>query len=150
MALRIDHEHPISASAEIVWQVLTDLPSYGEWNPFVVAASSSLVVGEPIDMKVRVLSFMTQSQRETISHYEPGRSYCYGLARNRVGALHSERCHVVQPTGPDGCTYVSRFELAGWLSPLVSLLLGRSLRRGFTAMSAAVKERAESLAHGAR
>jgi hypothetical protein len=148
MSIRIDHELAVSAPAEVVWEVLTDLARYGEWNPFVVAASSSLVVGEPIDMKVRVLSFMTQSQRETISHNEPGRSYCYGLARNRIGALYSERCHVITPIGPDRCTYESRFELAGWLSPVVSGLLGRSLRRGFTEMSEAVKLRAETLARG--
>jgi hypothetical protein len=149
MSLRIDHEHAVSAPAEVVWRVLTDLPRYGEWNPFVVEAASSLVVGEPIDMKVRVVSFMTQSQRETISHNDPGRSYCYGLPPTRIGALHSERCHVITPTGPESCTYASRFELAGWLSPLVSGLLGRSLRRGFTEMSAAVKRRAEALAHEA-
>jgi len=146
MSFRIDHTHEVAAPAEVVWEVITDLPRYGEWNPFVVAASSSLEVGAPIDMRVRVLSFMTQSQRETISHMEPGRSYCYGLARGRVAALYSERCHVVTPTGPGRCRYESRFLLSGWLSPLVAGLLGRSLRRGFTAMSAAVGRRAESLA----
>lgn len=150
MSLRIDHVHEVAAPAELVWEVITDLARYGEWNPFVVAASSSLTVGAPIDMRVRVLSFMTQSQRETISHMEPGRSYCYGLARGRVAALYSERCHVVVPAGPDRCRYESRFALSGWLSPLVALLLGRPLRRGFTQMSAAVKLRAETLAAARR
>jgi len=27
----------IDATAERVWQVLTDLPAYGEWNPFIKA-----------------------------------------------------------------------------------------------------------------
>ena len=145
MPLRIDHTLEIAAPAETVWQVLTDLPRYGEWNPFVVAASSSLVVGEPIDMRVRVVSFMIQSQRETISQHDPGRRYCYGLAKKGLGALHSERCHVVTPMDSGGCRYESRFELAGWLSPLVALLVGRSLRRGFAEMSAAVRLRAEAL-----
>ena len=146
MALRIDHSLDIAASSETVWDVLTDLSSYGEWNPFVIEAASTLVVGEPIDMRVRVLSFMAQRQRETIDSHDPGRRYCYGLAKDRLGALYSHRCHEVAPTGPASCRYDSSFELAGWLSPLVSGLLGRSLRRGFGEMSAAVQIRAEGLA----
>ena len=146
MTLRIDHTLDVAAPAGIVWQVVADLPRYGEWNPFVVAASSTLVVGDPIDMEVRVLPFMTQRQRETISHNDPGRRFCYGLAKNRVGALYSERCHEISETGPGKCRYASRFALQGWLSPVVGLLLGGSLRRGFGEMSAAVRTRAEELA----
>ena len=149
MALKIDHTHEIAAPAELVWQVITDMPRYGEWNPFVTGCSSSLVVGEPIDMKVYVLPFFAQPQREFITRHEPGRSFCYGLEKTRVGALYSNRCHLVTPTGPDTCRYESNFEIAGWLSPLVALLTGPMLRRGFTQMSAAIRDRAESLARAA-
>ncbi|WP_280314638.1 SRPBCC family protein, partial [Nocardia abscessus] len=44
----------IDAPADLVWQVITDFPRYGEWNPFVPECRSSLVPGEPIDMLVRV------------------------------------------------------------------------------------------------
>jgi hypothetical protein len=41
--------------------------------------------------------------------------------------------------------YVSHVELGGWLAPLVALVLGRRLRAGFDAMSAAIAARAEAL-----
>lgn len=146
MPLRIDHTHEVEAPAEVVWEVLTDLDAYPEWNPFVVAASSSLEVGAPMDMRVRVLPFMTQSQREWVRSVEPGVGFCYGLAPTAGGALRSERSHRVVPLAPGRCRYESRFAIEGWLSGVVKALLGRALRRGFTEMSAAVKTRAESLA----
>ena len=146
MPLRIDHTLEIAAPAERVWEVLTDFDAYGDWNPFVVQASASLEVGAAMDMRVRVLPFMTQGQREWITSVEPGRGFCYGLAKNALGALNSERCHRVLPQGEGRCRYESRFAIEGWLSGIVKGLLGGQLRRGFGEMSAAVKTRAESLA----
>src|SRR6202012_2469277 len=40
----------IEAPASIVWEILTDLPRYGEWNPFCVRAESTLEVCAPIHM----------------------------------------------------------------------------------------------------
>ena len=40
----------INAPSKIVWDILTDLPRYNEWNPFCIRAVSSLKMGEPIEM----------------------------------------------------------------------------------------------------
>lgn len=141
----IEHALEIDAPAQRVWQVICDLDRYPEWNPFVVACRSSLVVGEAIDMRVRVFPFFAQPQRERILEHVPGRRLCYGLPPRASGALASRRCHEILPLGPARSRYVSRFELSGWLAPLVRLLLGARLRAGFAAMSAAVKARAEAL-----
>lgn len=146
MALRIDHEHTIAAPAEVVWRVLTDFEHYGEWNPFVIEAQCALEVGAAMDMRVRVLPFMAQGQREWVTSVEPERGFCYGLPPSVAGALRSERCHVITPDGPDRCRYTSQFAIEGWLAGVVKLMLGRQLRRGFTGMSAGVKARAEALA----
>jgi hypothetical protein len=45
---------------------------------------------------------------------------------------------------PERTDYRSRFELEGWLAPLVSLLLGRRLAAGFESMSHALQARAEA------
>jgi len=146
VTLRIDHTHDVEAPAELVWEVLTDLDAYPEWNPFVVSASSTLEVGAAMDMRVRVLPFMTQRQREWVRSVEPGIGFCYGLAPVAGGALRSERCHRVTALGPGRARYASRFAIEGWLAGVVKGLLGGALRRGFGEMSAAVKSRSESLA----
>jgi uncharacterized protein YndB with AHSA1/START domain len=146
--MKLVHTIEIAAPAERVWQVIVDLDRYPEWNPFVVACRSSLRVGEPIEMRVRVFPFVAQPQRETILEHEPGRLLCYGLPRRGSGALVSRRCHEVEAQGASRARYVSRFELEGWMEPVVRTLLGRRLAAGFAAMSAAIGERAESLRTG--
>ena len=146
----IEHDLEVAAPAERVWSVVCDLARYPEWNPFVVSCASTLEIGDPIRMRVRLLGF-AQPQREQILAHEPGRMLCYGLAPSRLGALVSRRSHEVVALDPARTRYVSRFALSGWLSPLVALLLGRRLRAGFTAMSTALKARSEgrdSLARG--
>jgi hypothetical protein len=145
MPLVIAHDLSVRAPASRVWEVITDVDHYPEWNPFVVHCASTLAVGDPIEMRVRVLPFFSQPQREWILENETGRRLCYGIAGMPLGALASRRSHEVSSDGPGRARYVSRFELSGWLAPLVALLLGRALKRGFTAMSTALVERAERL-----
>lgn len=146
MPFVIEHELWIDAPAERVWAVLCDLARYPEWNPFVVSCRSTLAPGDPIAMRVRIFAYFSQPQREVILEHEPGRWLCYGLAPSRLGALASRRSHQVTPADPARTRYVSRFELSGWLAPLVQWLLGARLRAGFAAMSAALAARAEALA----
>ncbi|MDO3645900.1 SRPBCC domain-containing protein [Nocardia mangyaensis] len=141
MALVIDETIEIDAPAEKVWEVLTDFEHYGEWNTFCVEAASTLVPGDPIDMRVR-LGTNTRAQREWIRTHTPGTEFSYTMKPVALGALHSRRSHTVVALGPNRSRYESRFTLAGWLSPVVVLALGKHLRAGFGAMTAGVGERA--------
>ena len=145
MPLIIEHSLEIAAPAETVWSVITDLASYPLWNPFVVACASTLAPGSPISMRVRVFPFWTQPQREQIFEHMPGRRLRYGIRPLPFGALASSRFHEVTAIAPDRTKYSSHFELTGWLVPVVSVLLGGRLTRGFAAMSKALKIRAEAL-----
>ncbi|MGW5452898.1 MULTISPECIES: SRPBCC domain-containing protein [Nocardia] len=143
MTLVIDETVEIDAPAAKVWQVLTDFAHYGEWNTFCYEASSTLVPGEPIDMMVN-LGGNKRAQREWIRTHTPGVEFSYAMKPVPLGALHSLRSHTVVPLGEDRCRYESRFTLAGWLSPVVTLALGKHLRAGFDAMTAGVAARAVS------
>jgi hypothetical protein len=143
--LIIEHDLEIAAPSETVWVVITDLASYPAWNPFVVACASTLEPGAPIAMRVRVLPFFAQPQRERIFAHVPGRRLSYGVPMRPFGSLASSRSHSVTAVAPGRTRYVSHFELTGWLAPVVALLLGNRLARGFTAMSNAIKTRAEIL-----
>ncbi|KAG5718496.1 hypothetical protein E4T56_gene4400, partial [Termitomyces sp. T112] len=51
-AVTVSETVDIAAPAAIVWQILTDLPRYGEWNPFCVHAQSTLEMGAPVHMSL--------------------------------------------------------------------------------------------------
>jgi len=142
--LVIEHRLRIDSPVQTVWEVISHLDRYPEWNPFVVACSSTLAVGDPIRMRVRVLPGLAQPQTERVLEHEPGRRLCYGILA--LGALTSRRSHEVTALTAERTEYVSRFELDGWLAPLASLLLGRRLAAGFESMSLALQARAEAQA----
>ncbi len=145
MTIEIDETLDVRAPSPLLWEVITDLDRYGEWNPFVVTCRSSLREGDPIDMKVQIFERFVQPQRETILEHRPGERLCYGLAPMPLGALASRRCHEVIDLGSHTSRYRSHFLLSGWLSPITRALLGSRLERGFRSMTRALVQRAEYL-----
>ncbi|WP_280357211.1 SRPBCC domain-containing protein [Nocardia otitidiscaviarum] len=145
MPLVIDKSVEIDAPAELVWQVLTDVDRYGEWNPFVLGCETTLEPGSPIDMRVRLIGPRPRTQREFIRSHTPGKEFSYTMKPVPLGTLHSERSHTVTALSAERCRYDSHFALAGWLSPVVTAIMGGALRQGFAGMTDAVKQRAESL-----
>lgn len=141
----IDDGVDIAAAPEAVWQAMTDFDRYGEWNPFAVRCATSLVPGDPIDMSVQFILPGTRPlrQREWIRSHTPGKEFSYAMKPLPLGALSSLRTQSVTPVGDGRTRYTSRFELSGWLHPLVQLLLGARLHRGFHAMTAALVKRVE-------
>ena len=135
----------VAAPPEAVWQVMTDFDRYGEWNPFAVRCTTSLVPGDPIDMSVQFIlpGGRPLRQREWIRAHTPGREFSYAMKPVPLGALHSLRTQSVTPLADGRTRYTSRFELSGWLYPLVQLLLGARLHKGFHAMTAALVKRVE-------
>ena len=140
-----DHVLEIEAPPEVVWEVLTDFPRYAEWNPFVVDCKSTLEPGSPIDLRVKLFTH-PQDQREWMTEHVPGRRFAYRMKPFPLGALSSARSHDIESAGPRKTRYRSHFELRGWLVPVVRVVLGARLARGFDGMSNAIKDRAETLA----
>ncbi len=145
MPFIIEEELEIAAPVDVIWQVITDLPCYGQWNPFVVSCRSTLVVGDPIDMRVKIFAWFAQPQRETIQDHLRGRRLCYGLDGGRLRAVVSRRCHEVQSLDPGRTRYRSRFALSGWMAPVTRLLLAARLTQGFHSMTVGIRSRAEQL-----
>jgi len=142
MAFELDESRLIEAPIDRVWSVIVDLAAYSEWNPFVVFARSTLVVGDPIEMRVRLVPPLVQPQRETIFECVPEQRLVYGLDGT---AIHSRRSHELAKAGEDVTRYRSHFRLGGRLEPLTRWLLGRRLANGFEAMTRQLALRAESL-----
>lgn len=148
MAIVIEHNLEVDAPAEAVWEVISDMGSYKEWNPFVIDCSSTLKPGDPVDMTVR-LGKQTRQEQEVMVSCNEGRGFTYAMRPPPLGALASRRSHDIEPIDENRSVYKSRFELKGWLSPIVKMAVGGSLQAGFDGMSHGIKQRAEEL-HAAR
>ncbi|WP_435219948.1 SRPBCC domain-containing protein [Luminiphilus sp. nBUS_07] len=134
----------IKADLPTAWQVIVDFPAYKEWNPFVTRCSAELQPGTPIVMQVNMGPFELE-QTEQVTQVEHEKLFEYRM--RPVGRwLYSKRQHRLEAVGTREIRYTSYFELRGWLSPIVTLLMGFFLWRGFRRMTNAVKTRAEALA----
>jgi hypothetical protein len=131
--VKIDNEFLVKAQPLEVWDVITQVEKYEDWNSFVSKCETSLVVGEPIKMKVHLLPFPI-SQKETILEYEPGVILNYGITLP-LNLLKSTRKHTVEKIDEDQVRYRSEFRLEGIISPLVALLMEGMLNQGFTRMA---------------
>ncbi|WP_281783837.1 SRPBCC domain-containing protein [Sinimarinibacterium flocculans] len=143
----IDRMLEIDAPPEVVWKVLTDFARYGEWNPFVPEARCDLRPGGALEMQVRLRDkpgAKRQFQREWVNSVTPGTTYSYSMKPVPLGALRSERVQTVAALDAGRCRYTSHFELAGWLHPLVTAVLGDGLRKGFEDMAQGLKRQAEA------
>ena len=49
----ITSEIVINSSPVEIWNVLTDFPSYPNWNPFIVSMKGNIIVNNKIEVKVK-------------------------------------------------------------------------------------------------
>jgi uncharacterized protein YndB with AHSA1/START domain len=135
----------INAPPAKVWEVITDLKRYPEWNPFLRECSTTFKPGDPINMKVQLFA-KPQPQTEIVKEYVEGKRFAYTMKPVPGGTLSSFRSHEVEAL-PNGRTrYRSYFYLKGWLMPVVRGLMGSRLQKGFAGMTQGIQERAEKLA----
>jgi len=149
-----DEPHVVRADIEIdapltaVWALLTDLGSYGSWNPFVPECSAprGLVVGAPLHLGVRFANGARIRVTERIIAIQPpadGRAtfgYRYTGASATLGLVRTERHHRLEAMGPDRCRYTSEERFGGWLRRFVPL---DGIRQGFLDQADGLKWAAE-------
>lgn len=133
----------IEAPVETVWRVLTDFDRYGEWNPFTPSVKAELAMGARVDMRVTMGAFRLK-QTEIICALEPPTRLAWRTTIGGRWLLHAVREQRLEVLGDANCRYATEDEFKGVLMPLVILLTGGFVRRGFNAVAVALKQRAEA------
>ena len=134
----------IEAPVEVVWGVLTDVANYAEWNPFTPSVKTDLQLGSPVHMLVTMGAYRLP-QTEIVCALEPPTLLAWRTvigARFLLHALREQRLEVVN--AGTTCRYVTTDEFNGLLVPLVALLFGGFVRRGFNSVALGLKSRAEA------
>jgi hypothetical protein len=144
MADAVRAEIEIDAPIERVWDILHDLPSYEEWNPFTPKVESTLQVGDPIHLHVRLRSPRLTHRVEFVTALEPLRKMCWNMKMGARFLLYAERCQTLTEIAPGRIHYITEDRFSGWLTGLVMRLFGDAMQRGFTDCAVALKKRAES------
>lgn len=140
----------INAPASVVWEILTDLPRYGEWNPFCVHAVSTLEMGAPVYMTL--VDYTTPGRLvknvEYVCAFEPERMLSWELPDNPVWPYPARRDQIITPLGADACRYVSTDAFLGENGIHVMRFAGPWVERAFNDSARALKQRAEAMYKG--
>lgn len=146
MAHHLHTEIEINATPETVWAVLTDLPAYPDWNPFITSAEGELVAGARLVNRLEPPGGKPMTFKPTVTEVDEQRVVEW-LGRLGVpGVFDGRHRFELVPTG-DHTRVIHTEHFRGVLVPFLKKSLDTNAAAGFEAMNAALKDRAE--AHGA-
>ncbi len=132
----------IQATPEKVWQILTDLEKYPEWNPFIRHAIGKAEVGKTVD-----IDFQPDSKGMklhcTVVTVEPNRELCWKYHVISPSLFNGEHSFTIEPVDDNQVRFIDREIFNGLLVPLQAKDIDTNSKRGFEAMDQALKAKAE-------
>lgn len=132
----------INASAEKVWNVLTDFRSYPEWNPFVVSLLGEPTVGDQIAVKLRMEGSSPQTFEPVVLVNDRNREFRWLGKLFVKGLFDGEHYFKIRET-ENGVEFTHGENFSGaFVGPIMGLI-GKKTEDGFVAMNEALKKRAE-------
>jgi hypothetical protein len=132
----------IQASPDKVWMVLTDLPQYPAWNPFICQAIGTAKEGEKVDIKVRSGS-KEMMLHCTVIKVEPNVELRWKYHVGLPILFQGEHSFRIEPIGTDKVRFVDHEIFNGLLVSSQAKDIDTNSRYGFEEMDKALKVRAE-------
>jgi hypothetical protein len=144
MSKRLSAHVDIQATPERVWEVLTDLAAYPEWNPFIVRAQGVVEPGRRLVLTMQPVGGRGMTLRPRLVTVAVNRELRWRGKLGVPGLMDAEHSFVLQ-SHAGGTRLIHQETFRGVLVPLVTASLDRNTLPAFLAMNEALKRRAESL-----
>ncbi len=137
-------EIEIQASAERVWQILTDFASFPKWNPFIRRAGGEPRIGARLVVFLQPSGAGAKTFRPEVLKAEPNRELRWLGHLLVPGLFDGEHIFTIEPLGANRVRFVQREIFTGLLVPLFAHGLDTGTLRGFEEMNRALKIQAET------
>ena len=138
-------EIEIQASAERVWQLLTDFASFPQWNPFMRRASGEVKAGARLEVHIQPSGARGMTFKPTVLNAEPNRELRWLGHLLIPGLFDGEHILIIEPLEAKRVRFVQHEIFTGVLVPLFAHGLDTDTQRGFEEMNHALKARAEQI-----
>lgn len=144
MRLEIRTEIDIDASPQVVWNVLTELSDFHDWNPFMTSADGHVAEGERLDIRIEPPGAKAMTFEPVVTVVEDAQVLEW-LGSTRVPGIFDGRHRFeLTPSPSSGTRFVNSEKFSGFLVRFMRRSLDENSRQGFELMNAALKTRAEA------
>lgn len=137
----IDTRIDITASPARVWGVLTDFPRFPAWNPFITRIEGLAEPGARLRVEIKPPGKSAMTFTPTVLAARPGKELRWRGRLLLPGIFDGEHAFELEDRG-GACSFRQSERFSGLLVPLLGGALAAT-ERGFEAMNAALKRRAE-------
>ncbi|MCY1272177.1 hypothetical protein D9M68_733480 [compost metagenome] len=140
----------INAPASLVWEVLTDLDNYAQWNSFCPGIRCGMRIGDPVEMQVRVPGTEdTIPVNEYLVTCEPERMLSWEQRPIPENKDAARRDQYIEALDANRCSYFTTDIFLGVNADTIMLEHGAWVKKGFDQVALDLKRRAEEL-HASR
>ena len=140
-------EIAIDAPPSRVFEILTDLEKYPEWNPFIVQAIGNLQIGSKLDIRIRPPGAKEKPYVVTVLEVEKDHKFSWLGHMGRTGILDGEHVFKLVPQKGGSTKLIHREKFRGLLVPFVwRWFLNTTMRAGFEDLNRGLKTAAEKQA----
>lgn len=143
----VEHEVEIAAAPQVVWQLLTDLPRYPEWNPYSRRVEGTLRVGEMVRVEAH-LGGEVRVVDNRVTRLQAPRALCWESQGWYARLARGTRCRHLEAL-PNGGTRLLHHEvMAGPLAWLIERLYRPRIEAGLRQEDGALAAAAEAAESG--
>ena len=141
MSVKIEHRVGVAAPADRIWDLLSDLPGWRDWNPVHPEVNGRLAIGATLDVVEQLEGRSPRRLVMTVEDWVPNAQI---LWKGRRGPLaRSIRFIEIEQLSETGCIFANGELYEGVVGDLIAKRNRRLLKRAFAAMGEAVKARVE-------
>lgn len=132
----------IQSTQDKVWQILTTLDEYSQWNPLIHRAIGTAKPGGKVDITIRTGS-KDMVLHCTVTKVEPGRELRWKYHVGMPFLFSGEHSFILEPLTANKIRFVDREVFTGLFVSTQSRKIDTKTKQGFEAMDRALKMRAE-------
>lgn len=141
MRIQIEHRIGVQVSAWDAWSHLSDLQSWGRWNPMYPQVSGQLTIGAPLQLTEVIPGDEPEQITAQVVDWVPEAQIIWTFKAGRF--LRRIRYFELQKLNDGACVFSNGEIYEGLGARFVSRGLRRDLKQGFTQLGESFKTMAE-------
>jgi hypothetical protein len=143
--MKLEHRLGVKAPAAVIWEILADVPAWPQWTTIYSRASGVIGFGERLKLELALPGQPPQAIEPVIFQWEPNEVIHWRM-KSMAGLIENVRFLEIETLSETGCIFSNGEIYGGLMGPSGSAVKQRRvIRRGFTALGEALRDRAEAL-----